>query len=609
MLAMLLVVLTQLPSGMQVNITDYGAIADNATDCSPAFNIAIQALRDLNNGPLNPDSEYRIRVPGAPRQYLTKTPVSISDPGIRIVGDGRDSKIQNNGSGPVFIFGVRDIEYLNGSLLMLADVNYPPRSAVMDGSLTGNGRRTNGDSICGFSGCPFDLGPGNGRYEGVSTFTVDLAFVNNGGFPGGKVEGILWLGDTLRVQVGGGKGQIDLIIKDSVGKIGNATVYIPAAELGGLQRLSWQIEGKKITAWVNKRQAAVTMSGDAWGSGGSGKLGRNRYSMLILGGDSTVTDGRFATQSTVKTPDLTFYGLNFSAYKKYKVKAVNDSIESNEGGLIVNDSYMFGVGDNYKCLATLWGQDIVGDRKIGMFSGTEGFRLSYGHQIQTRQSTTLGGMQGNGLENIDLSVVVPCTPVVQTFGVLHFTARNVGFRGGSQGFSTIPASASYIIQLNDCTFDNRDSNIYGSWSDIRVNSARFSNMPTTAINTWGSSVRVNGAFCSFPTPNARNFAVVYGDLYGGYHSYKNVQIDFEAERFKDCGIYISQFPNLTTTLQVRDVYTGTSVGGIPFVKADSSGNAAPFKVTVRDIDTIAGKPSMLMQTVNRPVTYSEAQNN
>ena len=104
------------------SVTDYGALADGSTDCSPAFEAAYAALvAKLNSRGNNTFIGLRghVRWPAATLPYVISRPMKVEDPYIFIVGDGPGSRIQSSNGNSAVIFGLRTTEPYEGGTLQL----------------------------------------------------------------------------------------------------------------------------------------------------------------------------------------------------------------------------------------------------------------------------------------------------------------------------------------------------------------------------------------------------------------------------------------------------------------------------------------------------------
>lgn len=580
-------------SDLQVNIIDYGAKADEITDCTPAFNKAYAALKVQLLANENSDRrlEGTIRVPSAPKSYLIGSPIIIQDNYIKIKGDGYGSRLYNTGFGPTFIFGIRTQEKTATRQVVLDPRYTPPRAGKL--TIGGNGRRLCGDSSIVFHGSPFDLGPigadkGYTRWKGVKVLVIDLAIENNE--TEWRQHGILSLGGYNSPTIfslgrGGVRNQYDFKFTDEAGIVSQGSFI----GVEGLNKISLQLdlETKSFKSWVNGRETPFNINYN-----GTSGLGYNSFDPFLIGCDPNTADGRVPVGSSRrKMPDFTLWGLSISDKLKYS----NDPIQTQLNGSIISDSYQYGL--NADCIGMLYGDDkVASSRLVSGFSGKK-YRIIYGYALQTDQLSLLGGQKGNTLEDLQLATLVPVTPVVHTLGVLDFTCNRVLFKGGTQNLSAIPSTASYYTRLNSCDFDAVDYSIVGSWSIIRAKDTRFRQVGRGALLTQASDVRFDGGFVAFTSPYTDTIASMFGGLYGGKYRFSDFDIDMEGPVCNIAPFYVEQSPNLNTLFDLTRLYLGTGAKDRPIVvsKKAIGGNAWPYKINLEDIDTIAGTPSTSIQ--------------
>lgn len=583
-------------SDLSVKITDFGAIADEKTDCTPAF---YKAYANLKNQLLNNNNDRQLEgiilVPAGKLSYLINTPIMIQDPYIKVKGEGYGSRLLNVGFGPTFIFGLRTVEQTTSRQASL-DPRYNP-SRVGKLSIGGNGRRLCGDSSLSFHGSPFDLGPQNAdgsftRWLNNSILTIDLAIENNE--TSWRQHGIICLGGISSPVVfslgrGGNQNQYDFAFTDSLGLIGRGTFL----GVQGLNKISLQLnlDQDTLRVWVNgsRVQSVLNYSNTTQNVG----LCKNSFDPFLVGVDVNTSDGRVPVgASGRRMPDFTIWGLSICDREKY----TQDDIQHRIDNGIVDDSYRYGL--DTLGVAQLYGNDIPNSRLVTAFSGKSRSRIFYGYNIQVDQFTLLGGIPGNTLEDIQLVTLVPVAPVVHTIGSIDFTARRVNFRGGSQGLSALPSLASYYTRLESCDFSAVDYSIVGSWSVIRATDTRFRQVGKGAVLTQASDIRFNGGFVAFTSPWTDTIASMFGGSYGGKYRFADLDIDMEGPTCNLAPFYVEQSPNLNTLLSLERIYLGSAANGRPVVisKKAIGGGAWPYKIDLQDIDSINGTPSTPIDT-------------
>lgn len=602
---------------LQVNVLDHGAKPDGRTDNRVAFALAIGEASNLAKS--HPNARAIVRVPGGRAPYLVSRPIELDSPNVWIVGDGPQTCIINDQCGPAIVVGVRESEPgpsgAEPSTVRLPAESRPSRVGVLDGSIDGKGVRLLGESTVVFHGGPFDLGPvakqGFSNWS-VPTLVVDLAIERNadsGRWPEGKVEGVSMLGGygskpTFRIQKGGGRETIELLISDSGGNDGTVSVAVGSKPI---KRISIQVElaTKKAYAWVDRVRVAATASGPAFQALGTGRLMPNVKDAFILGVTPQTADGRPPVASrNAEIPDWTYWGFSVSAYPKYRPDPIG-SVQTSATGKVVNDAFAYGLGDGGKCVAALYGKEsaVTNSRYVDAFSGTNGFRVFYGYQIQRSQYLISGGQAGNGIKGLQL--VAPSklmAPTVQLFSLLSFTAEDCLIRGGTQAVGLVPCLATYPIRIRNCRLEGMDSCISTSWSLLDVIDCDFDRVGRTAVNAWASDLNMVRSKMWFISPHTEHIVASRGGYYGGHTTIRDLVADFEEYPVLVSPFLVSQEQNLMTTFVVQDAYLAMGSKGKPLVKATyAKGLSRPFSVELSRIDTAGHDPSTVLES-NQPIT-------
>lgn len=603
---------------LEINVRDYGAIPDGRTDNRLAFSKAIRKAADFAVS--HPNARATVRVPGGPSPYLVSRPIELDSPNVWIVGDGPQSCIINDQCGPAIVVGVRQWEAGRAGndpvAVQLPEESRPSRVGVLDGSIDGKGVRLLGQSTVVFHGGPFDLGPPDGK-QGFSnwstpTLVIDLAIQRNadsGRWPEGKVEGVAMLGGyggkpTFRIQKGGGRETIELLISDSGGNDGTVSVAVGS---NPIKRVSIQVDlaARKAYAWVDRIRVAATATGPAFQAAGTGRLMPNAKDAMLLGVTPQTADGRPPVASpNAEIPDWTYWGFSVSAYAKYRPDPIG-SVQTSTSGKVVNDAFAYGLGDGGKCVATLYGKEtgILNSRYVDAFSGTNGFRVFYGYQIQRSQYLVWGGQAGNGIKGLQL--VAPSklmAPTVQLFALLSFTAEDCLIRGGTQAVGLVPCLATYPIRIRNCRLEGMDTCISTAWSMLDAIDCDFDRIGRTAINAWASDLNLIRAKLWFISPNTEHIVASRGGYYGGHTVIRDMVADFEEYPVLVSPFLVSQEQNLMTTFVVQDAYLAMASKGKPLVKASfAKGLNRPFSIDLSRIDTAGHDPSKILES-NQPLT-------
>src|SRR5882757_4780201 len=166
---------------VRVNVQDYGAVPDGVTDCSAAFQQAVDALDPhpfLGGG--------TVYIPAAESFYALSRSVIVDHYRVRIVGESRErSVVQTTSYSPAFTFGLpRGSKQHPLSPDHWVDLHGILDDSAFEGGVGRWGYRTKTDEVCtlSFPASPFAFGPSGANYwQGVGQFTLDFVVRNNAG--------------------------------------------------------------------------------------------------------------------------------------------------------------------------------------------------------------------------------------------------------------------------------------------------------------------------------------------------------------------------------------------------------------------------------------------
>ncbi len=590
---------TAYSKALSVNITDYGGAADNATDNATAFEAAYAALiAKMNNTQYGNFYQQRgyIYFPGGSRPYAISRPLKIEDPYVWIVGDGPASKIEQRGLGPCVILGVRTKEQVPNGTICQLDASYrPDLFGKLDTSLvTGPnqrwGIRTNANSSVMFQAVPFSHGGPEGttgaldNWGTTSALTIECCVEapDGGIFPPGYVGGILVLGTgsnmVFQLQKGGGTNQFDLLFRcadDAPDQVNTASISTGGAT--GPQRLAFQLDlvTRKVTAYVNGVQTAVSTGGPFYTRTGATTLARNEFCSLHIGLVSYETDLRapVATPSTQFNLDLRLYGLAFSRKLRYKDRGVGLAQQRVDDGTL-NDNYRYQRADfsDRSLVAFLTLLDdpsnpLTGRNVTSMSAYYGGSQLGYFFQVP--MYSLLGGIKNNGIADLRLTSSFPTNPTVAVGAILDLTIERCMIEGGTQAIGTLNLLANYTTHIIDCELSATDSCYYGSWSAVVGRNVSFRNAARATIRTFASNTDFDDSIVLFANEQTESIVKSHAGLYGGFHRYVNMKIDFEGSTYRVAPFYFEQYTGFiiapATSYEVKNIYMGTT-GACPLFK-------------------------------------------
>ncbi|MFC0544736.1 glycosyl hydrolase family 28-related protein [Kutzneria chonburiensis] len=182
------------PAPVRVNVLDHGAVPDGVTDCTAAFQAAVDAIdNDVNYGggivyvPAAPNViDKDGKVVGQGRYRLDRS-VIVDKSRVRIVGDdARRSVISTSAMTPAFIFGL----YRGTRTTPMSTGHWADLSGILDDSVGqrwGYRLAADGERVTvSLPASPFALGPTIGgsriavdNWASVSQLTLDFVVQNN----------------------------------------------------------------------------------------------------------------------------------------------------------------------------------------------------------------------------------------------------------------------------------------------------------------------------------------------------------------------------------------------------------------------------------------------
>lgn len=577
-----------------VDVTKYGAVGDwgksgGNADNTAAFNAAYDYLIANSLASQNAGRKAWIYVPASKYPYRIGRPFKIRHPYVGIYGDGPGASEIICQNGPPLVVGIRESEAAPASGTTVLDASYrPTRTGVLDGTFGGHGHRLKNATIV-FSSCPLTLGPrgGPGRmgWRGATSVTVEVAIRRQDGgvWPSGSLSGIWQFGGlsvgsgfgsmppVFTLLKGGGQNQFDLKITDSGNNDGTATFSAGAAT--GLIKICFQIDmaNKVVLAWINGVQVAVTLSGAAFGGGGTGALLGHDFNSFIFGVDTQSCTGNVPLFTPVVNTmvDFTVYGFAVTARLRY----YNDGVGQPQrriDGQAVNDGNRFGGGNfsDNTLLCYLRGDDTTGstDAERGVrATSLENFSVYEGVFLQTAQYVIEGGMIGNSVKDLSLDANWGHGNASLVLGnTLMTLVKNVHFKRGSCGVHVLPLGANYTHTFEDLEFyGTSDCAVSLAWSIVHARNWKVQNAGRCTFRSWASSIALENADVAFASSGGERLISCIAGQYGGRIDFRNLTFDFEGDTLSRSPLYFEQHPAANQDVTIDTVYLGSSANGQP----------------------------------------------
>ena len=630
---------------LRLDVRDFGAKADNATDNSGPFQAALDAARNaLANKSI---IGATIFIPSAPLPYLMQSPVFVESENITIQGEGDGSYIKGHFySSPLFVFGVKRTDTLSFGgpprLYAVDSSHRPDLFGKLDASAvatTGSrwGLRTKQLNFVQFSACSMSSGqkskkhghPYLDNWSETDELTVEFCYepgsLTGSEFP--NMTPLLMMGSLyyetspLVIHTSGGNPSYVVVrFRTSdmpVGMFGaNRSFGLDLTDCPYPRHLAIQIDLKNanVTAFCNGKQKAILAPTNLANSGPTPfvpglKLGQNEDYPLLLGADGPTGfsgDGYATNQA-----DLCIYGLRFSAAIRYQDNGpTTNQTRADVPATPVNDSWRY-FGNDAKTITYLAGTDnpATSDRIVtaieGSTAGTgaasRGFLLPCGFRA---------GINGNAIR--DVSIEMPAGGAAVMLGpVLDFTAQRVKTYGGFWGIGSLGGIAAYYIRIIDCYLYGSDACVFGSWWIGYISNVTCKTTGRVALRFRGCSMDVDRVFLAFGAPPSESILRSRSAGYGGAISVREVMADYEGDRLSDAAFLIEnqQYATGSASFTLANVVLGT-IGHQPVVALCDvapvgTQGFAEAQATLRNV-TAAGDYDVFLQ-LDGPRWYGDVQ--
>lgn len=604
---------TALPN--RVNVQDFGAVPDGRTDCTAAFQRAVDALDAdpfLGGG--------TVFVPAAPNvvnddgtesvgMYLLSRSVLVDKGRVRIVGeDPLRSVVETTSYAPAFTFGLRPGTRtqamspdhwvdLHGILDDTAFAQGVARYGYRTSAAASTGRHAEQYTVT-FPATPFAFGPPDGTYwGGVRRFTLDFVVRNNTGrwqdhqqlF--GLVDSVgnaaPWYAQVRERSSGAVVVQLTLRTTDGL----NRDIMVPIAPDRPVLRCSIQLDldSGAVAAWVDRVQVAVDLSlvNDGWptGSGGTGPtLVPNWYSPFNLGSLTPSSVGM--TPAGVINADLnldvTFAALRLSNVSRYQDLGIGTAQRTTAGAAVTDADWVTGsagefarlpVNENVSVDAAGHPTDMQvpwdahdNGNGFGVFVATDLGVDAFGTNGIERLTVNCGRrFAAPGRDNYGQAVAV---------GLQYdFSLRDVTVQYGAQGLGTYNIGSNYPIEVHDCVFERQsDAALYGYMQILHAGNLKFADYGRSALKAVRSGVSARDVFCT-----GSDTCVSAVRLYETTAQFDNWVFDFEgAQQVRDSFFWadVADAFGGPTTLVIRDCQGGAATPGtaaVRLVSADRNG--------------------------------------
>jgi hypothetical protein len=505
------------------DVRRFGAVGDGATDCTDAFQRAVDAAA---RGPTR-----TVFVP--PGRFLLKRPVFVDSPQVRLTGMGDDSLVvAGSPFSPALVFGLRRVEKDDRAV----DARFRPdvfgkldRSAAPARGQRA-GLATQGRVFLMAVAHPVQVGMRTTRtadrhfdYWGeMAQFTLELCVEPPPGTtwpPGAPIVG---MGDDPGepgpwfLTTGSNDGQgLRFVFKTSdipEGRNeGARAIEFPLAGARPPYRLRVTIDfdAGKAAAWVNERLVSETVTlhtanDRPWKPGLRFSTGRARYPFLVG------TLGESPSPGDTKVTPLNLYGLRVS--RTVRGRPSGDA-----------EAYLNADKDTIAYLP-LTG---VPGRVIDLHSGGAADGQP-GTAFLIHGDAFSGGIRLNAVTDLQ----VHGSPGVLIGSALAFRMERVRAQDGMVGFGSIPLAASYPVTVRDCEFNGFDAAVSLWRCEVRASGVDFERWGQTALRLHGCSASMQDMMFYFNTEVSESAVDILAGEGWGRYSLRNLNVDSEERGFR-----------------------------------------------------------------------------
>ena len=579
---------------VQVNVQDFGAVPDGVTDCSVAFQRAVEALDP--NPFLGGGTVY---IPAAENFYALSRSVIVDHTRVRIVGESRErSVVETTSYSPAFIFGLpRGSKQHPLSREHWVDLHGILDDSAFAGGVGRWGYRTKADEVCtlSFPASPFAFGPSGANYwQGVRQFTLDFVVRNNAG-PWADHQQLFGLVDAVG-EPGPWFAQVRVLPTGAVMLFSFRTndglrreIRVPIKADQAVLRCSLQLDlgTGAVAAWVGHGQVTPDLSwiNDGWPTpqrpSSTLAFVPNWYSPFNLATLTPNSNGVRGIGQIQVDPDidLTFGALRLSNVLRY-ADAMGQPQRTTSGTAVTDSMWLNASAGEFARLP------MNEDVRLGG-AGLPDFQVPWaakdgGNGYGVMVSSSLADPDTLGTHSVT-NLTINCgrrfgnqygqgIAVGQVYG---FAVEDVTLAFGAQGLGSYNFGVSYPVDLRMCDFQvHSDAGIY-SWRQIlHGSSLTFGWYGRSAVKTYLGNVTLRDVFCT----GASN-CVSPVRLYETVGQFDNWQFDFEGDGVGDSYFWatIADAIGGPTQLAIRDcqgVNGDPTAVAVRLVASDRNGGIA-----------------------------------
>jgi hypothetical protein len=577
-----------------VNVQEFGAKSDGKSDCTPAFQAAVDNLAArLKKLPPKSGAIGTVIIPAAPGVYRLGGPVWVDHECIEIRGEGHGTRVETlfGHNHPLFIFGLRRVATItvdSKPVTLVADARYRTdifgRLDETAASAPGQrwGFRTRGETLLQAQASPLSDGAFHSRghftadhWTETRKLTLETAFEFSGTtLP--KDLPIFGIGSKNNnrpfpfvVHTGNEGNDLQVQFATQSEPFGPIAIRrfgfeLPAQK--GPRRVAIQIDldNARVTAFVDGRQVKTTgVVGPEFTKGL--RFAENDFYPLLVANDG----GDRPSLGTNNHVDWVLYGLLFSRSLRY-IDDGPGNVQKRVDGRAINDLFRY------------FTPPADDPHQIGHFPFTDNPKTSgrslliqggpaaENHQawaiIHHSLAVNEGGVLNNAIRDIYLVGGHAYGQNICIGQVLEFNIKGVKSMSAYHAIGSLNHSANYVIRLEDSHLSGTDSGYHGFNQLVWARNLTFENAGRATMRFAGCNARVENAMVSFFAAGNQSTIKIHSGDYGGNYTFENLTVDYEGDVYEHTPIYCESHPYApATSLRLRDIFLGSVGHKLPLI--------------------------------------------
>ncbi len=555
------------PGPLQVNVLDYGAVADGGvTDNAAAFQAAVDDL--AANMPA--DGTGTVYVPTAAGTYSISKSIWVDRDGIAVRGGGRGTIVKvTNAKVPAFIFGVRR----NDSGKTIGSSRRPDLFGKLDTSVanaTGQrwGLNTRADSYAQFHATPFSAGandpngfPHLDNFAHTNKLAIEFCFEPGAGM--GASTPVFGCGDIAPltpspffIYTYNSKQQLRVFFRTSNQAdfpLGAFRAFSFTIGAGPVIRVAVQIDldNAVCTAFVNGTQVAFLDSTNL--DGGSGfvpglTFAANDVYPFLIG-----WLGQYGPFGGGPSADFALYGLRISNAIRYQdngTGTVQKRVDAPTTA--INDLYSYFTSDA-NALAYLKCQDnpaTAGRVVTVKVGGAASDGETLGLFIQCGTTPTAR----NGLSDMIVQGNHVCGQMVCVGQAQDLTLERLKVIDGYNAIGQFAMGANYTLVMTDCLLGGEDAGFFGASQGTYANNTTFQSNGRVAVRYFGGGGEWHKTTVLFASNVTEGFLKARSFGFGGAFIFENLLVDYEGAQITGAMFHVENHAYQPSTyLRLKDV--------------------------------------------------------